>query len=299
MSSFAPGAHHTTSVVGKGAGENAPPPGDEMTHEERTQSIELYRSCIDRKYVQKELTWAREYEKPVITVYEGEQRRPGYFDFDLAMRRYKSKSVHNGNFSFLFDVSAVQYLRGTFHAEAMVNEILAKAETMTQTATAASSSPPATPVNPPGHWDFFLSHGQKDGGDQMNTLMHLLKGRDKTVWLDIAMVNKDEPAMEEGVRNSTVVIVFLTGDPTEQKKADAAAAAAAGAAGAAGAATSAVVCGGSDVGGGGRGAVAAAGGGIEVRLQMLISQKESGHLTEEEFNKAKARLLAEKSPSSA
>ena len=90
-----------------------------------------------------------------------------------------------------------------------------------------------------------------------------------------------------------VVIVFLTGDPTEQKKAAAAAAAAAGAA------TSAVVCGGSDVGGGGRGAVAAAGGGIEVRLQMLISQKESGHLTEEEFNKAKARLLAEKSPSSA
>ena len=262
-----------------------------MSQEERTRSIELYRSSIDQPNVQMELGWAEDYKKPIITVFEGERTRPGYFDFNLAVRRYKNKSVHNGKFASLFDISAVEYRRGAFQGEAMVKEILAIAETRIQ-ATAAASSPPASPINPPGQWDFFLSHGQKDGGDQMNVLMQLLKQCGKKVWLDVAMVNKDVPAMEEGVKNSTVVIVFLTGDPTEHQKAVAAAGGAGAGAGAA-------------VGGGGRGGVAAAGGGqhnatslgIEERLGKLIAHKEQGHLTDEEFTKAKAKLLAEESPS--
>lgn len=68
-------------------------------------------------------------------------------------------------------------------------------------------------LNSPGHWDFFLSHGQAMAGDQVKTLCLLLKEKGKKVWYDYDMENRDTAAMEEGVANSDNVVLFLSGDP--------------------------------------------------------------------------------------
>ena len=48
-----------------------------------------YATCVDRAYVQKEIRWALLYEKPIITVYESESHRPGYFDYAKAAEKYE------------------------------------------------------------------------------------------------------------------------------------------------------------------------------------------------------------------
>jgi hypothetical protein len=83
-----------------------------------------------------------------------------------------------------------------------------------------SAAPPQQPLNVPGHWDFFLSHGQAAAGDQVKTLALLLGQREKpdgskcTVWYDHDMSDCSEAAMEEGAVHSTNFILFLSGDPT-------------------------------------------------------------------------------------
>ena len=66
--------------------------------------------------------------------------------------------------------------------------------------------------NPPGHWDFFLSHTQRD--DKAVMLAELLIGNlqqmGKTVWLDVRMSRRDRAAMEEGAENSECLIAIVT-----------------------------------------------------------------------------------------
>ena len=72
---------------------------------------------------------------------------------------------------------------------------------------------PARPLNEPGRWDFFLSHGQAMAGDQVKALSQLLKQKGMTVWYDYDMASRDTAAMEEGVRCSDNFLLFLSGDP--------------------------------------------------------------------------------------
>ena len=92
-------------------------------------------------------------------------------------------------------------------AEAMLSRLLAK--------TAGGVRPPAAapPLNEPGAWDFFLSHGQAAAGDQVKMLCFLLRKRGKLVWYDNEMANRSTAAMEEGVKHSAHFLLFLSGDP--------------------------------------------------------------------------------------
>ena len=74
------------------------------------------------------------------------------------------------------------------------------------------SSVPRT-LNPPGHWNFFISHGQAMAGDQAKTLCLLLREAGKTVWYDNDMADRSTRAMEEGVRGSDNFLLFLSGEP--------------------------------------------------------------------------------------
>ena len=67
-------------------------------------------------------------------------------------------------------------------------------------------------MNPPGRWDFFLSHGQAAAGDQCKMLCFLLRAAGKTVWYDNEMMDRSEPAMEEGVHAAANFLLFLSGD---------------------------------------------------------------------------------------
>ena len=58
-----------------------------------------------------------------------------------------------------------------------------------------------------------LSHGQAAAGDQVKTLCLLLRAEGCTVWYDNEMMNRSTEAMEEGVRGSSNVVLFLSGDP--------------------------------------------------------------------------------------
>ncbi len=91
-------------------------------------------------------------------------------------------------------------------AEAMVTRILRKAPHPTP-------APSAQPLNAPGAWDFFLSHGQAAAGDQVKMLCFLLRQRGKKVWYDNEMANRSTAAMEEGVKHSAHFLLFLSGDP--------------------------------------------------------------------------------------
>jgi hypothetical protein len=160
-----------------------------------------YRTCLDREFVQKEISWQEQYKRTIITVFEDEQRRQAHFDYGKAWAKYGG-----GQFERLLNVDSVVYRRDIDEAEAMVNRIMRKA-------AAARPDPAATPLNSPGAWDFFLSHGQAAAGDQTKMLCFLLRQRGKTVWYDNEMPNRSTPAMEEGVKHSAHFLLFLSGDP--------------------------------------------------------------------------------------
>lgn len=166
-------------------------------------------TCIDRPFVQKEIRWSRQYMRPTITVFEDERRRQAFFDYGLAWKKYGG-----GEWESLLSVDSVTYRRDGYEAEAMVQRILAKAGAAATTAPTSESA-----LNSPGHWDFFLSHGQAAAGDQVKTLSLLLKQRKKpdgshyTVWYDNSMRDRSTAAMEEGVRCSDNFLLFLSGDP--------------------------------------------------------------------------------------
>eukprot|EP01047_Picozoa_sp_COSAG01_P067531 COSAG01_NODE_9559_length_2409_cov_63.678788_1_plen_238_part_10 len=84
----------------------------------------------------------------------------------------------------------------------------------------------ARPINDPGVWDVFLSHGQATGGDQTKTLSLLIEkaehrkpdGQPYTVWYDNNMPDCSEAAMEEGVQQCKIFLIFLTGERQDARQ---------------------------------------------------------------------------------
>ena len=68
-------------------------------------------------------------------------------------------------------------------------------------------------INVPGHWDVFISHTQRHGKAvaMAEKLATSLENIGLTVWLDVKMKQRSAAAMEEGVRNSQIVIAIITG----------------------------------------------------------------------------------------
>jgi hypothetical protein len=61
------------------------------------------------------------------------------------------------------------------------------------------------------HWDFFISHMQKETKDIAADLHHTLhRDYGLTSWLDVKMPDRSELAMEEGVRGSDKVLVIVS-----------------------------------------------------------------------------------------
>ena len=63
---------------------------------------------------------------------------------------------------------------------------------------------------PPGRWDYFVSHAQKETGVFAEGLFHALREKGKSVWLDVKMDTCDEAAMENGVHGAAVVLVIVS-----------------------------------------------------------------------------------------
>ena len=73
-------------------------------------------------------------------------------------------------------------------------------------------------INAPGRWDVFISHTQRNANAKLLALdlYGSLKERGITAWLDVKMKNRDEAAMREGVRNSTICVAIISdGDGTD------------------------------------------------------------------------------------
>ena len=73
------------------------------------------------------------------------------------------------------------------------------------------------PLNPPGAWDFFISHTQRNGDAVAlaTDLYHSLRERGKSVWFDVKMDDRSAAGMEEGVRRSQCVIAIITQGPDD------------------------------------------------------------------------------------
>jgi hypothetical protein len=81
----------------------------------------------------------------------------------------------------------------------------------------AAAGATAAPLNEPGHWDFFLSHGQAAAGDQCARLCLLLRQHGRSVWYDNEMADRSTAAMEEGVRHSAKVRRSLVRAPARYR----------------------------------------------------------------------------------
>ncbi|GHP12325.1 hypothetical protein PPROV_001105300 [Pycnococcus provasolii] len=68
-------------------------------------------------------------------------------------------------------------------------------------------------INSPGAWDVFISHCQRDANAVVmaEALFASFEKRGLRVWLDVKMKKRDVAAMEEGAKNSTMVIAIVTG----------------------------------------------------------------------------------------
>jgi hypothetical protein len=203
-----------------------------------------YETCLDRPYVQLEIRWALKYKKPIITVYERDPTRNGFFDYGKAANKYNvpcncgvaqgkagQEPIHKRGcqreWKFLLDVDSIQYQRDFFQVEAMLKNIYEKEKNeLAHRKYETEVAPCDSLLNDPGKWDFFLSHHQKNGGDQVQVL-HSQFGNPlykdlpkKTAWYDQVMVDKSEPAMHQGVQHCGCFLLFLTADAAE-KQADA------------------------------------------------------------------------------
>ena len=178
-----------------------PAPGPEIAPHPRNSSVTRgYTTCLDRPYVQKEIQWALQQKKKIITLYEADLLRPGYFDYGEAAKKYKGTE-----WEFLLALDAIKYERGQFTEDAMLENIMAKAS--------RDDVEPADPwLNEPGWWEFFLSHHQAYGSDQMKTLSLLFQTQSISTWYDNGKLDKSEAAMEEGVKHSQNFVLLLTAD---------------------------------------------------------------------------------------
>ena len=68
-------------------------------------------------------------------------------------------------------------------------------------------------INSPGAWDVFISHCQRDANAVVmaEALFASFEKRGLRVWLDVKMKKRDVAAMEEGAKNSTMVLAIVTG----------------------------------------------------------------------------------------
>ena len=65
--------------------------------------------------------------------------------------------------------------------------------------------------NEPGHWDYFISHAQVDGATLAEAIYSSMKyEHHKRCWLDVKMKERDEEAMQEGVRNSSTFLAIVS-----------------------------------------------------------------------------------------
>jgi hypothetical protein len=160
-----------------------------------------WKSSIDRAYVQLELKEAIRLNKNIITVFEADQRKQAYFDYAKASQKYAGTE-----FEFLLSIDATTYRRDSYEAVAMTKKIESKSRQ-------AALEPAVQPINAPGMWDYFLSHGQAAAGDQVMALSMHLTQAGKSVWYDMSMTDRSTPAMFEGVAQCSNFILFLSGDP--------------------------------------------------------------------------------------
>ena len=73
-------------------------------------------------------------------------------------------------------------------------------------------------LNAPGHWDFFISHTQRNGEATAlaEGLYTSLKEKGYSVWLDVKMSEKNEDAMREGVLGARCVLAIITEGPDQE-----------------------------------------------------------------------------------
>eukprot|EP01051_Picozoa_sp_SAG22_P010856 SAG22_NODE_1002_length_6052_cov_3.257558_6_plen_472_part_00 len=176
-----------------------------------------FESCLDQPSVQQVVRWAKQFGKPTTTVFEADDQQPGFFDYGKAWEKYGGQE-----WEFLLNIDSVTFRRDTHEAKAMLGRILDKSRGGRRVGPV---------LNQPGHWDYFLAHGQAAAGDQVKSLCLMLQERGKTVWYDNEMGDRSTAAMEEGVRHSTHFLLFLSGDPELVHGTDTRAAAAGGDAG--------------------------------------------------------------------
>ena len=182
-------------------------PEPELEPEPAEAGAQEYRTCLDRHYVQLEVRKAKEEGKNIITVFEKEERRHSFFDYGKAWAKYGG-----GEWEFLLNIASINYNRQRDEAAAMIDRILRRANN-------ELPPPSETPINQPGCWDFFLSHGQALAGDQVKMLCFLLRQRKKpngenyTVWYDNDMDDCSTEAMLEGVKGCGNFVLFFSGDP--------------------------------------------------------------------------------------
>ena len=74
------------------------------------------------------------------------------------------------------------------------------------------STKEAAIINAPGRWDVFISHTQRNANAKLlaSELFSSLKEHGITAWLDVKMKKRDERAMREGVRNSTICVAIIS-----------------------------------------------------------------------------------------
>jgi hypothetical protein len=65
-------------------------------------------------------------------------------------------------------------------------------------------------INPPGKWDFFLSHFQAETAALAEGVYGALVDAGYSVWFDVEMPQRSEAAMEEGVRGSNKFIALAS-----------------------------------------------------------------------------------------
>ena len=109
----------------------------------------------------------------------------------------------------MLGIDAIAYQREQFLEDGMMKNIMAKA-------CGAEVQAASSPINAPGQWEFFLSHHQARGGDQMKTLSLLFEREGRTVWYDNGKLDKSEAAMEEGVKHCKYFVLLLTAESAAQ-----------------------------------------------------------------------------------
>ena len=168
------------TAMPEGVPHPRPPAPEPAPEPEPEPEAAGYTTCLDRTYVQKEIRWARQYGKKIVTVYDKDHRRPGHFDYEKARLKYDVPCTCGQNASddtchapdcprewkFLLDKSGVEFQRNAFLWDGMMKEILVKLKLNDATEDLPTFDPETVvahrddAINHPGWWHLFLSHNQ-------------------------------------------------------------------------------------------------------------------------------------------